>query len=252
MSNVNITPGSGQIISSEAIGGVEYQRIKIIGGETGSTSVLGVAPDGSMKVSVIGTIGVSVIGVVPVTFAAASNQSVSGTVNAALLSSNASVITLVQSSVAVNIISGSIAASFTPPANQSVSGTVGASIIGLTPVTTTINSVLSMVAPKASIISGVTSVMTGTGLTSVLSAAGTSIKNYVTHLIVTNGAATGTFVDIKDGGGNVLYSGYAAASGGGFVANPVPPIVGSANKSVDAQPRAQASIIVAMTGYTDL
>ncbi len=137
----------------------------------------------------------------------------------------------------------------------SVSGSVG--IVGTPSISGTVTvgnptaSILSMVAPKASIVSAVTSVMTGTGLTSVLSAAGVSIKNYMTHIIVTNGAAVGTFVDIKDGGGNVLYSGYAAASGGGFVANPWPPIVGSANKSVDAQPRVQASIIVAMTGYTD-
>lgn len=44
-----------------------------------------------------------------------------------------SIITVSQGSVAVAIISGSIAATFTPPANQSVSGTVGASIIGLPP-----------------------------------------------------------------------------------------------------------------------
>lgn len=45
-----------------------------------------------------------------------------------------SVITTSQGSVAVAIISGSIAATFTPPANQSVSGSVGASVIGLPPV----------------------------------------------------------------------------------------------------------------------
>jgi hypothetical protein len=51
-------------------------------------------------------------------------QNVSGSVAAWLNSSNASVITVGQGSIAVNIIAGSIAASFTPPANQSVSGTV--------------------------------------------------------------------------------------------------------------------------------
>lgn len=54
------------------------------------------------------------------------NQSVSGTIQADI-----------RGSVATVIIGGSIAASFTPPANQSVSGTVGASIIGLTPVAVT-------------------------------------------------------------------------------------------------------------------
>lgn len=59
-------------------------------------------------------------------FSPAANQSVSGTIQADI-----------RGSVATVIIGGSIAASFTPPANQSVSGTVGASIIGLTPVTIT-------------------------------------------------------------------------------------------------------------------
>lgn len=57
-----------------------------------------------------------------------------GSWSTSVTSGNASVITVQQSSIAVNIIAGSIAASFTPPANQSVSGTVGASIIGLPPV----------------------------------------------------------------------------------------------------------------------
>lgn len=70
-------------------------------------------------------VGASIIGLTPVNVTNfPANQSVSGTVQ-----------TDVRSSVAVAIISGSIAASFTPPANQSVSGTVGASVIGTVPVT---------------------------------------------------------------------------------------------------------------------
>lgn len=104
--------------------------------------------------SVSGTVGASVIGLTPV--AITNTPSISGTVNIGNLpttqnvsgsvvatqgttpwivtSNTNSVITVSQSSVAVAIISGSIAATFTPPANQSVSGTVGASVIGLTPV----------------------------------------------------------------------------------------------------------------------
>lgn len=60
------------------------------------------------------------------------NQSVSGSIGASIIG-----LTPVQvpGSVAVAIVSGSIAVSVTPPANQSVSGTVGASIIGTIPVT---------------------------------------------------------------------------------------------------------------------
>lgn len=73
------------------------------------------------------------------------NQSVSGTIGANLISSNASVITVGQSSIAVAIVSGSIAATFTPPANQSVSGVVGASIIGIPTVQTGNTSVITVI-----------------------------------------------------------------------------------------------------------
>lgn len=56
----------------------------------------------------------------------------------------------IQGSIAVAIISGSIAVTSSGTANQSVSGTVGASIIGLTPVVFTNSSVLSI--PQGSLI----------------------------------------------------------------------------------------------------
>jgi hypothetical protein len=156
MSNIPITPGSGAAsVAAETIGGLSYQQIEVFG--AGGASVLGINPDGSAKVSIVGTIsttftgtpsvsgtvnigdikqsvfGASIIGVVPATITNTS-LNVSGSV-AAFLPGNASVITVAQSSVAVAIISGSIATTSTPPANQSVSGTVGASIIGSVPVT---------------------------------------------------------------------------------------------------------------------
>lgn len=111
--------------------------------------------------SISGQVGASVIGHAPVvivggsiaaSFTPPANQSVSGTVQAELLSSNASVIVVGSFAPATNqsvsgtvgasvighapvvIVGGSIAASFTPPANQSVSGTIGASVIGNVPV----------------------------------------------------------------------------------------------------------------------
>lgn len=101
-----------------------------------SGSVITVGSSAPANQSVSGTVGASIIGLPPFVLGgstnasvitvgtAAPNQSVSGTVLANLNSTNASVITVAQSSVAVAIVSGSIAATFTPPANQSVSGTV--------------------------------------------------------------------------------------------------------------------------------
>lgn len=67
-------------------------------------------------------------------------------------------------------------------------------------------------------VSGVTSAMTATTSTSLISAPASGLRNYITHIIGTNSHATvGTFINIQDGsGGTVLYSGYAAAVGGGF------------------------------------
>ena len=143
--SIPVTNGSGQSsVAAEALAGLQYQQIKVLGGEAGSTSVWGINPDRSAQVSVVGTINANVSGSVFATLSGAGsiiavptgNQSVSGTVGASVIGavpiqlSNSSIITVGQGSIATVIIGGSIAASFTPPANQSVSGTVGASIIG--------------------------------------------------------------------------------------------------------------------------
>lgn len=129
MSNdINVTEGSGKTVATEEIGGVQYQQIKVVGGQTGSTSVMGVNPDGSINVSMIGAIRASITGgISSVTQAGAwtvsvvgslSPSSVSGAINVSgsvlLGSSNASVIAVIQGSIA-------------GAANQSVSGAVNIS-----------------------------------------------------------------------------------------------------------------------------
>jgi hypothetical protein len=76
----------------------------------------------------------------------------------------------------------------------------------------------------ADFVSGATSDITDTTATSVIAADATK-RIYVTSILVTNSHATvGTFVNITDGsGGAVLWTGYAAAAGGGFACTfPVP------------------------------
>jgi hypothetical protein len=97
--NINVSEGTGKTVATEDLGGVQYQKIKVVGGQPGSTSVMSVNPDGSISVSVLGSISAQIAG-------------------------NASVISIQQGSIAAVIIGGSVAASFTPPANQSVSGTI--------------------------------------------------------------------------------------------------------------------------------
>lgn len=171
MSNIPVTPGSGAIVSTETISGVDYQRIKVIGAETGSTSVMGVNPDRSINVSVVGT------------------------------------------------------------------------------VSTTFAGTVTTISPPTSLISGVTSIITSTNQTSVVTTAPSAQRNYITQVLITNGAAAGTFVDIMDGS-NVLYSGFAAATGGFSLSFPTPLKQANTVTSVDVRPRVQASIIAAISGYT--
>lgn len=230
MSNIPITPGSGvSSVATETVGGFDYQKIKLVDGTGGSTTALKVNADGSITASIYGSISVT----------PAQNQSVSGTVGASIIGL-----------VPVAIISGG-------SNGGSVSGTVGASIIGTVPVvqsgtwvTSVVGGPVTLYAPSASLVSAVTSIITSTSQTSVLATAPGAQRNYVTQMLVTNAAAVGTFVDIMDGP-NVVYSGYAAASGGGFSASfPAPFKQATTVQSLDMKVRVQASIIVAMSGYT--
>lgn len=128
--NVQITPGVGDTVAAEDLAGVKYQKIKIIGAEVGSTSMMSVNPDGSIKVSVIGAISATISG--SITAIPSGNQSVSGAITAppgsilatihpagsitAIRSDNASVITVIQGSSIIAVASG----------NQSISGAVTA------------------------------------------------------------------------------------------------------------------------------
>lgn len=82
MADVPITYGSGNAsIAAETIGARTYQIIKVVGGETGSTSVLGVNPDRSINVSVIGALSAAISGGSIIAIPTG-NQSVSGAVTA--------------------------------------------------------------------------------------------------------------------------------------------------------------------------
>lgn len=227
--------------------------------------------------SVSGTVGASVIGTVPVTqttnpwiitgsvqasITPAANQSVSGTVGAsiigqlpagtAVLGSVAALQStnpwIVSSSIAGGIfpISGSVAAVIT---NTSVN--VSGSVVGFQGGARTISgSVLTVLAPVASLIAGVTSILTTTTQVSVLATPAGAQRYYITQIMATNAATTGTFVDIYDGP-NIVFSGFAAASGGGFATQfPTPLRITNLNTAVGTAIRTAASVITNVTGYT--
>jgi hypothetical protein len=136
-------------------------------------------------------------------------------------------------------------------ANQSVSGTVGASIIGSVPVTlgNLSASVYGTYTTPNNFVSGVTSVIVTTSSVQALASPGGTARNYITHIMATNGGAVGTYVNIVDGG-QVIYAGYAAASGGGFSATlPTPLKQPTSVQALYAATTATSSVVVAMSGY---
>ena len=116
--SIPISVGSGAAsVAAEAVGGLQYQQIEVLG--KGGASTLGINPDGSINVSILGTI--------PITGSVTAIST--GSVVAVI---PGSVITVWQSSSVIARVTGSVVS--IPSGNQSVSGTVGASIIGNAPV----------------------------------------------------------------------------------------------------------------------
>ncbi len=124
-----------------------------------------------------------------------------------------------------------------------------ASVVGTVGVTSVVGAI-TLYAQPGSYRSGVSSTLTTTATTSILAAPGASLRNYITAIKVTNAATVAVIVDIKDSGANVLDTGYAAASGGGWSSSfPTPLRQGNTNASIDVVPRSQASVLVAISGF---
>ncbi len=152
---------------------------------------------------------------------------------------------------------GSINASILSGAVSSISGTVSvSSIIGSLPAGSAliggITSVIGAITPYAqpnAFVSGSPSVFTTTASVQLLSAPGSGLRNYVTHILVTNVGAVATTVNIVDAG-VVIYSGFASASGGGFSATlPVPLQQPSSNLGLFSAMTTTSSVIVSASGY---
>ncbi len=90
-------------------------------------------------------------------------------------------------------------------------------------------------------IDGITANMTGTGDVAVIAAPGASLRNYITHILVTNGHdSVGTWVNIKDGA-TTIYTGYARWRGGGFSLTFPKPLRLTANTALNAANETTAS-----------
>lgn len=103
-------------------------------------------------------------------------------------------------------------------------------------------------ASPSSYVSGKTASITGTSDTQVIPAPTGGLKLLINQILVTNGhASVGTYVNIKDGT-TILYTGYAAAAGGGFSLNFPTPLVVSGALNV-ANETTGSDVRVSASGY---
>ena len=266
---IPISLGSGAAsIASEKVGNNDYQQVKVIGGETGSTSVWGINPDRSAQVSIVGIPNVNVSGSVFATISGAGsiiavpvgsvitvwqNSSILAVPVGSVITTNiGSVITVWQNSSVIAVATGSVVA--IPTGNQSISGTVGASVLGN--VNTTITSIAAsegffrVVPPVGATVQGIADlqVVLGASVTAI-PAQGTSIFTYITSLQVTNFGSASVLVRLGGGLGSTLGWTIAPAGGGSNVIYPTGLKTGE-NSAFTASINGTASVLVSAQGFT--
>lgn len=98
--------------------------------------------------------------------------------------------------------------------------------------------------PEESRIEGYASVVS-TSVTTLVAAAGTGLRNYVTDVWVANTGATTTLITFKDGAGSILGYTIAPTAGGSNLIGLQTPIRTGANASFDFQATSSSSILFA-------
>ena len=254
-SNIPITTGTGTAsVATEQIGANQYQIIKIVGGETGSTSVLGVTPDGAIRVSILGI------------------PSISGTVNIGTIPGSVvafqggTVITSVTGTVALSpsvfgaSVIGTIpvvqSGSWTPSAigyvtrNDAVASFLGADLT-TRPVAgdSAGRFVNKPFSPEESRVEGYASLVS-TSVTTLVAAAGAGLRNYITDIMIANSGAVNTIITFRDGAGSVLGYTIAPTVGGSNMIGFATPMRTGVNATFDFQPTSASSILYAtVKGY---
>lgn len=99
------------------------------------------------------------------------------------------------------------------------------------------------------IVSGVAAITDGSS-TSVIAAAGSGIKQYVTSVTIANSSATDVTVDIRDGAAGTVKWTFPVPQTGGVTHTFNPPLPFSANTAICADPSASASTVtVSILGF---
>lgn len=222
--NIPITEGAGtSSVAAEQIGTVKYQQIKVVGGEVGSSSVWGITPDGSGKVSVIGTVSA--------TISSWQAPSIVGTYveDAAHSSGDRGLFVLAVRNDTLSSVT-SADADYSP---LSV-GPMG--------------EVVALDAPITKWVSGVADLRVVQGASVVaITAPGASIFTYVREVQVANFGPSSVLVKIGGGLGSTLGWTIAPAGGG---SNFTTRYKTGENSAVTASINGTASVLVTLSGFT--
>lgn len=188
--SIDVTPGVGKTVAAEVLGGEQYQKIKLVGGQTGSTSVLGVNPDGSINVSVIGSLPAVITGSIAAVINASVATVQSGTARTSVISSTPSSM-LVGASIFGQLPAGTATiGAVTAPAGSVLSITHPAGSVTAVSATIVAGSIMSITNPAGSVTgvrtdnasviaifqnSSIFAVQSGTAITSIVSITPSSV-----------------------------------------------------------------------------
>lgn len=228
--NVNVTEGSGKTVASEDVGNIQFQKIKIASGQSGSSSMMTVFPDGSIPVSVIGAITTSFGGSGSI-IAVLQSPSIVGTYaeDAASASGDKGLFGL----AVRNDTLSSLTSADLDYSGQAV-GPIGERIVANAPITKWVQ--------------GTADFRANTGASIVLIAAqGASIFTYITGVQVANMGPSSVLVTLAGTGSTLGYT--IAPAGGGSNIQYLNAIKTPANGTFAASISGIASVLVSAQGF---
>lgn len=228
---INVTEGSGKSVSTETLGGLDYQRIKVIDGTAGSTSVLAFVNNGTaVPVSIMGVARVSIMSNVNVIQAGTTITSVVGGYpeDSAHVTGDTGLFTLgVRNDTMSSVTSAD--GDYSPHSM----GPIGEAIIANAPITKWVQ--------------GSTSVMYGVSVQAI-AAQGSSIFTYITAIQVSNDSPNYSRVTVTGGLGSILGYTVAPATGGSNIlfANG---LKSGANSGISVSISGISSVYLTLTGF---
>lgn len=226
--SIPISTGSGQAsVAAEVVGGLQYQQIEVLG--QGGASTMGVNPDGSINVSVIGTLSTTPIGSVITVW---QSPSIVGT-----YAEDAAHTTGDKGLFALSVRNDTMSSITSADGDYSpfTVGPVGEKLVANAPLTKWIQGTADL------------RVVLGASVTAI-PAQGASIFTYITSTQVANFGPSSVIVTFAGGLGSILGYTIAPAGGGSNIVY-MNALKTGANSAFSASINGTASVLVSAQGF---